>query len=324
LLRPAVALLCFALLAAPLAAGAQPRGKLARVGVLGTTASTPSPFAEGLHALGWIEGTNVVIEWRYTEGNLERAPELAAELVRLNPDVIVAASPPLVQAVQRATSSIPIVMYAVADPVGMGFVASLARPGGNITGVMSTVPEGIMGKRLELIREAIPKTSRVGLLFNATNPLNYVAAFSRELEVAAQALTIELHRLEIRSADEIEKAMAIASRERVDAVLVVGDPLIFRHRKRIHDLAASSRLPTFVPAPEYLNGHGLMAYGASLREAARRAAVYVDKILKGAKPGDLPVEQPREYRLVINLKTARDLGLTIPQSVLLRADEVIQ
>jgi putative ABC transport system substrate-binding protein len=294
------------------------------VGFLGSTPVTPNPLTDGLRALGWIEGRNLAIDARYMEGNVERAPQLAAELVRLNPDVIVAASPPAVRAVQRATSDIPVVMFAVADPVGMGLVASLARPGGNITGVASVVPEGFMGKQLELVREALPGASRVGVLFNAGNPLNYAATFSRQLATAADALKLALTPLEIRTADEIEKAIGVASRERVDAVLLVGDVLTFRHRKRIHDLARASRLPTFVPTPEYLDDQGLLAYGPSLTDAARQAAVYVDKILKGARPADLPVEQPREYRLVVNVRAARALGLTLPPSLLGRADQVLE
>jgi putative ABC transport system substrate-binding protein len=319
-----VHLLVLGALLAAASAGAQPPPRPARVGFLGNTAVTPNPFAEELRTLGWVEGRNLVLEWRWMAGNVDRAPGLAAELARLNPDVIVAASPPAVRAVQQVTSAIPVVMFAVADPVGMGFVASLARPGGNITGVSSTVPEGFVGKQLELIKEALPKASRVGLLFNAANPLNYAAAFSGQLATAAQALKIELIHLEIRAADDIERAFGAASRERVDAVFVVGDVLTFQHRKRIHDLAAAARLPTVVQAPEYLEGQGLLAYGPSLRDATRLAAVYVDKILKGARPADLPVEQPREYRLVVNVRAARALGLTLPPSLLGRADQVIE
>jgi putative tryptophan/tyrosine transport system substrate-binding protein len=305
-------------------AGAQQAGKPGRVGFLGNAAATPNPFAEDLRALGWLEGRNLVLESRWMAGNVDRAPGFAAELVRLSPDVIVAVSPPAVRAVQDATSTIPVVMLAVADPVGMGFVASLARPGGNITGVSSSVPEGFVGKQLELIKEALPKSSRVGLLFNAANPLNYAAAFSGQLAAAAQALKLELTRLEIRTAEDIERAIGTASRERVDVVFVVGDVLTFQQRKRIHDLAAAARLPTFVQTPEYLEGQGLLAYGPSLRDATRLAAVYVDRILKGAKPADLPVEQPREYRLVVNVRAARALGLTMPPSLLGRADQVIE
>jgi ABC-type uncharacterized transport system substrate-binding protein len=319
--RLASSALALALLAAPLAAEAQQATKPARVGFLGNTPlADPHPFAEGLQSLGWVLGRNVIIEWRYTEGNIERAPELAAELVRLKVDVIVASSPPALRAVQQATSSIPIVMTAVSDPVGM----SLARPGGNITGVTSAIPEGFMGKTLQLIKEAIPKTSRVGLLFNAANPLNYATANARELAAASQALKIQLHPLEIRSEDDIEKTMTAANLEGLHAVCVVGDPLTFRHRKRIHELAARHKVPTFVPTPEYVEGLALLSYGPSLKDMTRQAAVYVDKILKGAKPADLPVEQPTRYQLVINLKTAKALGLTIPPSLLARADEVIE
>ena len=321
----ALTILTLTLLAAPLAAEAQQATKPARVGFLGNTPlADPHPFVEGLQSLGWVEGRNVIIEWRYTAGNIERAPELAAELVRLKVDVIVAGSPQALRAVQLATSSIPIVMHAVSDPVGMGFIASLARPGGNITGVTSAIPEGFMGKTLQLITEAIPKTSRVGLLFNAANPLNYATASARELAAASQALKIQLHHLEIRSADDIETTMTAANLEGLQAVCVVGDPLTFRHRKRIHELAARHKVPTFVPTPEYVEGLALLSYGPSLKDMIRQAAVYVDKILKGAKPADLPVEQPTRYQLVINLKTAKALGLTIPPSLLGRADEIIQ
>jgi putative ABC transport system substrate-binding protein len=317
-------LLVLGVLLATASAGAQQPARPARVGFLGNVAATPNPFAEDLRALGWAEGRNLAMEWRWMAGNVDQARGFAAELVRLTPDVIVAVSPPAVRAVQQATSTIPVVMLAVADPVGMGFVASLARPGGNVTGVSSSVPEGFVGKQLELVKEALPKASRVGLLLNAANPLNYAAAFSGQLAAAAQALKLELTRLEIRAADDIERAIGTASRERVDAVFVVGDVLTFQHRKRIHDLAAAARLPTFVPTPEYLEGQGLLAYGPSLRDATRLAAVYVDKILRGARPADLPVEQPREYRLVVNLRAARALGLTMPPALLGRADQVIE
>jgi putative ABC transport system substrate-binding protein len=325
MMRVSMVILLVSALAAPLAAEAQQATNPARVGFLGNTPlADPHPLAEGLRQLGWVEGRNVIIEWRYTEGNMERAPELAAELVRLKVDVIVASSPPALRAVQRATSSIPVVMTAVSDPVGTGFIASLARPGGNITGVTSAIPEGFMGKTLQLIKEAIPKTSRVGLLFNAANPLNYATASARELAAASQALKIQLHHLEIRSEDDIEKTMTAANLDGLQAVCVVGDPLTFRHRKRIHELAARHKVPTFVPTPEYVEGLALLSYGPSLKDMTRQAAVYVDKILKGAKPADLPVEQPTRYQLVINLKTAKALGLTIPPSLLGRADEVIQ
>ena len=308
-----------------LPAEAQSASRLPRVGSLGNSPLEGSdPFADGLRALGWVDGQNVIIERRYTEGNIERAPQLAAELVRLNVDVIVASAPPNVRAAQRATSSIPIVMFAVSDPVAMGFVESLARPGGNITGVTSAIPEGFLAKQVQLIKEAIPTAARVGLLFNAANPLNYRIASADQLAAAAQASNIQLRDLEIRSGDDIERTMAAANLRGLDAVFVVGDPLTFRHRKRIHELAALQRIPTFVPTPEYVEGQALAAYGPSLRDAIRHAAVYVDKILKGAKATDLPVEQPREYRLVINLRVAKTLGLSIPPSLVMRADDVIQ
>ena len=304
---------------------AQSQATPRRIGYLGNSPQEgPDPFADGLRALGWIEGQNVIIERRFIAGNIERAPQLAAELVRLDVDVIVAAAPPNVRAVQQATSSIPVVMVAVSDPVGMGFVASLARPGGNITGVTSAIPEGFMAKSLQLIKEALPNTARVGLLVNTANPLNYATASAEQLATAAQMLKIELLRLEIRSADDIETTMTAGNLRGLDAVFVVGDPLTFRYRKRIHELAALQKVPTFVPTPEYVEGLALMAYGPSLRDASRQAAAYVDKILKGARAAELPIERPREYRLVVNLRAAKALGLTIPPSLVMRADEVIQ
>jgi putative ABC transport system substrate-binding protein len=322
--RAFIGSLASGLLAAPLAAEAQQPRKPARIGSLGNTPIHPHPLAEGLHALGWVEGSNLLIEWRYTEGNIERASELAADLVRLKPDVIVAASPPVVRAVQRATSSIPIVMVAVSDPVGMGFVTSLRRPGGNITGLSSAIPGGFMSKILQLIKEAIPNASRVGLLYNEGNQMNYATASSSELAVASQALNLQLQYLAVRNPEDFEKTLTAASLNPLQAVFVVGDPLTFRYRKRIHELAASRNVPTFVPAPEYLDGLGLMAYGPRLTDMLRQAAVYVDKILKGAKAADLPVEQPTNYKMIINLKTAQALGLTIPPSLLQRADQVIE
>jgi putative ABC transport system substrate-binding protein len=308
-----------------LAAHAQPAARVPRVGVLGSSAPTgPGVLAEALRTLGWIDGQNVIIERRYLQGDVARAPQMAAELVRLNVDVIVASTPPNVRAAQTATSSIPIVMTAVSDPVAMGFVASLARPGGNITGVTSAIPEGFITKQLQLIKEAIPTATRVGLLFNEANPLNYAAANSNQLADAARALNIELYPLAITSGDDIGSTLSAAKLRSLDAVFLVGDPLTFRYRKRIHELATQYKVPTFVGPPEYVEGLALMSYGPSLDDATRRAAAYVDKILKGAKPADLPIEQPREYRLVVNLQAAKALGINIPQSVLARADDVIR
>lgn len=309
-----------------LAAEAQPAAaKVRRVGVLSSTPPPGyDPLTEGLRSLGWVDGQNIVFERRYTEGDNDRAPPLAAELVRLKVDVIVASAPPNVSAARIATSSIPVVMFAVSDPVGMGFITSLARPGGNITGVTSAIPEGFMAKQLQLIKETIPTAMHVGLVFNAANPLNYRTANANQFADAARVLNITLRDLAIRSADEIETTMSAANLRGLDAVFVVGDPLMFRHRKRIHELAAMHKVPTFVPTPEYVEGLALMAYGPSLSDAARQAAVYVDKILKGANAAELPVEQPREYRLVVNLRAARSLGLTIPSSVVIRADDVIR
>ncbi|HUP38010.1 MAG TPA: ABC transporter substrate-binding protein [Candidatus Limnocylindria bacterium] len=313
------------LLAAPLAAEAQQSSKIAKIGIL---ANSPSPLLEALkeelRGFGWVEGRTAAFEVRYARGDLDRLPGFADELVKLDVDVIIAPAPPAVRAAKQATATIPIVMTAVADPVRDGFVASLARPAGNVTGVASVAAATLLPKILELGKEAIPRMTRVGLLFNAANPLNYAATFSDELREAARALKVELHDLGIRSADDVRAAMGAAVAARVDAVLVVGDPLTFMHRGLIQELAAQRGLPTLQTTREYLAGRGLLSYGSSLELLVRAVAPYVDKILRGARPADLPVVQPSKYELVINLKTAKALGLTIPQSLLLRADQVIE
>ncbi len=323
--RDFISTLAAGLLAAPLDAEGQPAGKIARIGVLG---NSPSPgweaFRRGLQDLGYIEGQNIAIEWRWTEGRVERAPELAMDLVRLKVDVIVASAPPATRAAQQATTTIPIVFTAVADPIDSGFVRSLARPGGNLTGLASSVPEGFFGKQLELAREAIPSAKRVGVLFNADNPRNYFTQFAQQWAQAAEALKLELRRMDMRRPEDLEAVFRMAHQGRVDVVILVGDPLIFQQRMRIHDLADEYRIPTIQPTKEYLAGRGLLSYGPNLTELTSRAAVYVDRILKGGKPAELPVEQPRQYELVVNLRSAKALGLTIPPSLLLRADEVIQ
>ena len=313
------------LLVAPLAAGAQPSGKIAKIGIL---ANSPSPLLEtlkeDLRGLGWVEGRTAAFEIRYASGNLDRLPGLADELVKLGVDVIIAPAPPAVRAARQATATIPIVMTAVADPVRAGFVASLARPGGNVTGVASVAAPTLLPKIIELGKEAIPRMTRVGLLFNAGNPLNYAATFSDELREAARVLKVELHDLGIRSADDIRAAMGAAVAARVDAILLVGDPLTFMHRVLIQELAAQQGLPTLQATREYLAERGLLSYGTSTELLVRAVAPYVDKILRGARPADLPVVQPSKYELVINLKTAKALGLTIPPSLLQRADQVIE
>ncbi len=315
-------------LTAPLAASAQQPAKVHRIGILGTVPPTTPEVArvwealvKGLRELGYVEGQNIVIERRYSEGRQERLPELAAELVRLKVDVIVAAGTPPPHAAKRATTTIPIVMTNHADPVGSGLVASLARPGGNITGLSLLTPE-LVGKHLELLKEAIRRLSRVAVLWN---PANQAHALSlREAEVGARSLGVQLQILEARGPNEFDSAFSAMTKERAGAVIVLGDPMFFGERTRIAELAARSRLPSMTLLMEHAEAGSLMAYGASLRDNFRRAAAYVDKILKGAKPGDLPIEQPTKFELVVNLKTAKTLGLTIPQSILIRADRVIQ
>ncbi len=316
------------LIASP-AADAQPPGKVYRIGVLSNSPPTIpgvarnwEAFRQGLSERGWIEGQNILIEHRFTEGRVKRLLSLAAELVSLKPDLIVTASTPAARAAKQATSMIPIVMVYVFDPVRLGLVASLARPGGNVTGVAFIAGPEIAGKYLELLKEAVPKVSRVAVLSNPDSPAS--PFLLRETQVAAQVLAVKLQILEVQSPNELEGAFAAMSRERAGALLVLGHPFTFYHAKRIADLAAKSRLPAVYPFRESVEAGGLMAYAADAPDMYRRAAVYVDKILKGAKPGDLPVEQPTKFELVINLKTAKALGLTIPQSLILRGAQVIQ
>src|SRR2546422_4402330 len=317
-----------ALLAAPHAADGQPAGKVYRIGILGNVPVT-SPegarlwgaFIQGLRELGYVEGRNITIEHRYSEGQYGRLPDLAADLVRLNVDVIVAPATQNPVVAKQATRTIPIVMTGAGDPVGSGLVASLARPGGNVTGLSLLAP-AIVGKQLELLKEITPQVSRVAVLSNPTSQAFPVVL--GEAKVAAHSLGVQLQTLEARGPDEFERAFAALTRERAGALLVPTDGMFLLHRARIVDLAAKSRLPAMYGTREFVDAGGLMVYGASLRENFRRAATYVDKILKGAKPADLPVEQPTTFELVINLKTARALGLTIPPSVLARADEVIE
>jgi len=318
------AALALGLLAAPLAAPAQqPRGKTARIGFL-QFVSTPflyEAFRQGLHELGYVEGQNIAIEYRSAEGKDERLPGLAAELVRLKVDVIVAPSPPATEAAKRATSTIPIVFVVSGDPVAEGFVASLARPGGNLTG-LATVSGEVVGKQLEMLKGVAPKVSRVAVLQNPSNPGH--ALMLPQAEGAARALGVQLQVLKARTPSEIEAAFAAMSSQRAGGVLVLRDPVFGAQRTQIVALAAKRRLPAVYGLREEAEAGRLMAYGASVPQLFRRAATYVDKILKGAKPADLPVEQPTKLELVINLKTAKALGLTIPPSLLGQADEVIQ
>ena len=305
-------------------AEAQPAGKVYRIGVLlVATAETAAPLVraltEGLRDLGYVEGRDIVFERRYADGRLERLPDLAAELVRLRMDVIVTGSNIHVAAVQRATATIPIVMVAAADPIAAGFVASLARPGGNITGSSAEASYKIVGKNLALLKEIVPKVSRVGLLGQVLSQFGFA-----ELEAASRELNVALEVVDIRSPDDFEDAFAALIGKRVGAIIVGGGPLTYQRRQQIAELALRHRLPGINLFKEYAQAGLLLSYGPNLPDAYRRAATYVAKILGGARPGDLPVEQPTKFELVINLKTAKALGVTIPQSLLLRADEVIQ
>jgi putative ABC transport system substrate-binding protein len=316
------------LLAAPLAAEAQQSGKVYRIGFLAPGSSSDlrirrffEAFRNSLGELGYVEGKNITIESRWAAGKYNRLAGLAAELVRLKMDVIVTNAVPAIRAAKEATSTIPIVMASVVDPVATGLVASLARPGGNITGLSVMTPE-LVGKQLEMLKEVVPKASRVAVLWNPANLGN--APQLKAAEVAARTLGVRLQPLEARGPSEIDSAFAAMTKEGAGAVVVLVDVMFVDQRTRIANLAATHRLPAVYGTPEPVEAGGLMAYGPSFLYNYRRAAVYVDKILKGAQPADLPIEQPMKFELVINLKTAKALGLTIPQSLLQRADEIIQ
>ena len=308
-------------------AEAQQPTKIPRIGVLAaatpaTAAHLVEAFKQGLHEHGYVEGQNVVLELRFGDGKAEQFPILAAELVRLKVDVIVALTNPVIDAVRQATQTIPIVMPAASDPVGAGFVASLARPSGNITGLTGYSPE-LNGKRLELLKEAFPKLSRVALLLSPNFPGSTLDL--KETESAARALGLRMQPLEVRDDSDIDRSFKAMIKERADALTMFpGHPVLFVNRKKIVELAANHRLPTMYSLIEFVEAGGLMFYGPDLLVGYRRAADYVDKILKGAKPAELPVEQPTKFDLVINLKTAKQIALTIPPNVLARADRVIK
>ena len=290
---------------------------------LSAVALRTAAFQRGLRDLGYVEGQNMTIEWRSAEGKLDLLPSLAAELVRLKVDIIVAAGgDPPVRAAKQATQTIPIVMANASDPVGAGLVASLNNPGGNVTGLSTAPGPEIYGKHLELLKETFPKLSRVAILSNPANQFSALAL--REAKATARAFKVSLQILEARNPDEFDTAFAAATKERAGALLVVEDPMFFGERRRLAKLAAKSRLPAIYGILEYVEVGGLMAYAADRTDMFRRAATYVDKILKGTKPADLPVEQPKKFELVINLQTAKQIGLTIPPNVLARADRVIK
>jgi putative ABC transport system substrate-binding protein len=319
--------LAISILAAALAAHAQPTGKVYRIGYLSSGSATASaryvePFRAGLRELGWVEGQNIVIDYRFAEGRFDRLPALAAELVRLKVDVIAAGPTPPAVAAKNATGAIPIVMMGAAEPVELGLIASLARPGGNVTGLAWSVNLEIVGKGVELLKETVPKVRRVAVLANPANPGNVLAV--RDVKAAARSSGVQLQLLEARGPGDFDGAFAAMTKQRVEALLVVPDSTLSLHRARLAELAATNRLPSMHGLREEVEAGGLMSYGPSLVATRRRAAFFVDKILKGAKPADLPVGQPTTFELVINLKTAKALGLTIPQSLLVRADQVIE
>jgi putative ABC transport system substrate-binding protein len=314
------------LLTLSLPAQAQQPKNVPRIGVLvGGSASSDSAridaLRQGLHELGYVEGKNIVIDYRYAEAKVDRLSGFAAELVRTKVDLIVTAGPAATGAAKEATNTIPVVMAQVNDPIGAGFVANLARPGGNITGLSVMAPE-LSGKQLEILKEIVPRLSRVAVLGTSTQPGN--AQTLKGTEIAARALAVQLQYQEIGGAKDIETAFRDARKGHVDGLLLLSSPVLFIHRAKIVELATKSRLPAIYYQIEYVEDGGLMTYSANVVDLWRRTAAYVDKILKGAKPADLPVEQPKKFEFVVNLKAAKQIGLTIPPNVLARADKVIK
>jgi putative ABC transport system substrate-binding protein len=322
-----VTLLALSAAVAPLAGGALEPGKVYRIGYLSTPTRESverglEAFLRKLRELGWVDGQNLSVEYRWAQGDVERLPDLAADLVRQKVDVIVAPAGSAALAAKNATSSIPIVMIFPSDPVETGLVASLREPGGNITGTTFTPGPEIFGRQLQILKESVPGISRVAILSNPADPS--FALQVREVEAAARSLRINLRHVAARGPEEFESAFAEMARVRADALLVNGTSTFLAHRIRLAELAVKGRLPTMYSFRESVEAGGLMAYAVNMADFVGRAAVYVDKILKGAKPGSLPIEQPTKFELVINLKTAKDLGIDIPQSVLARADHLIQ
>ena len=321
--RPVAAVLL--LLIAPLAGDAQPLAKFARIGVLTLAVAPSTPLAEafrqGLREHGYVEGQNLAFEYRYAEGRADRLPALAAELVRLKVDVIVTESNMAALAAKRATETIPIVMAIAGDPVKAGVVGSLARPGGNVTGLTLMHPE-LSGKRLQLLKEAVPRIALVAVIWNPTDPA--AVDFLRETEVAARSLGLRLHAIEARAPAELDAAFKAVADARPSAFFTLPGGMFQDNQTRILEFAKKNRLPGVFPNRVFVEAGGLISYGPNLAASSRRAAAFVDKLLKGAKPADLPIEQPTTFELVINLKTARALGLTIPASVLVRADQAIE
>ncbi len=307
-------------------AHAQHLAKIPRIGFLagtkaGAVAARTEAFRQGLRELGYVEGKNLFVDYRYADGDATRERELAAELVRQKVDIIVTAGPTVTRTVKDATATIPIIFAQDGDPVASGFVASLARPGGNITGLSNLSPE-LSGKRLELLKETVPKLSRVAAIGGSNEPNN--AQILNELELAAGALKVKLQTLDVRTPADIEKAFQAAAKERADGTVFLGSVIFGAHRKQIVELAVKHRLPATYTRPEFVEDGGLMTYGPNINDLFRRAATYVDKILKGRTPADLPVEQPIKFEFIVNLKAAKAIGLTIPPNVLVRADRVIR
>ena len=310
------------LIAASLATEAQEPGKVYRVGSL-SPAGNPAlegVFLDALRSLGYVEGKNLIFERRYADNQLDRLPALAAALVDLKVDVIVATGTVAPLALKKVTTTIPVVIWSAGDPVGSGIVSSLARPGGNVTGVTIDSPE-LAGKRLQLLKEIVPGLARVAIIWNAANP--YAAVVFRETQQAAQSLAIEIMSVQVRSPSDFDGALGAVIKENAGGLVVVEDPLTFTEMTRLVNFATTHRLPVMYGMKEFVGAGGLIAYGPNYPDLLRRAATYVDKILKGANPGDLPIQQPTKFELAINLKTAKALNLTIPQALLLRTDELI-
>ena len=310
----------------PLAARAQQHSTVPRIGYLFSFTRAEGEHLwqacrQGLRDLGYVEGQNIILEPRFAEGHNERLPKLAADLVQIKVDVIVTAATPASRAAKAATSTIPIVFVAVGDPVKAGLVATLARPGGNVTG-LSLLTSDLSGKRLSLLMETVPKISRVGILMNPDNPIS--AIFLEETKLAARQLGAELQPLDARSPKEIEQAFAGAAGQRVDAIIVFDDPVLWSYRAQIVALTAARKIPAVYGYRDFVDGGGLMSYGPDRPDQYRRTAIYVDKILKGAKPSDLPIEQPTKFELIVNRKTAKSLGIELPASIIVGANEVIE
>ena len=310
----------------PLAARAQKPAKIPRIGFLGNSTATMEanligPLRDGLRELGYEEGRNVIIEFRWADGKYDQFPALVAELLAAKVDVIITAGTPATLAIKKATSTVPLVFIAVGDPVGTGVVPNLGRPGGNITGLSSIAPD-LEGKRLELLREVVPKLSHVAFFLNPANAFH--TASMRQARVAAQSLGIKLQPMEVNKSEQLDGAFASIVKEKPDALLILADRVFLHNRKRMMEFAIQQRLPSVNAYRELVEAGGLISYGPSYEDMHRRAAVYVDKILKGTKPADLPIEQPTKFTLLINLKTAKTLGLTVPPTLVARADELIE